>query len=1149
MSPREGANVDDPFYARYENMSSEQAAPRIIPPTPPPDSSGSPDHLKTASSSTGINTGLNSASGRPPRRVQWPAELSTHASHTMGAPTSPQTLEDSGAQDALTRALEEHRRHPDRPLPSRYVGGSAPVSESGSSDGDHEERLAEMRDNMEVFVDEGETDGLPSVGTRGVEAKAAKAAWGLVRGYTSGSRGFMRNRKNGGFKGGQGDNTIITGDEESTTGTTAPLDEDEKANRESGVGGFFKSLIHSDTTSDVPVRPQEGFSGSTNMGSGAGVLSALMALQAAQQNQDPASGGTSAATSPATSRAPSVMTTHDDGDSSDEEAERIKFTEKQRAKRAKKNALHSTSTAVADATKFVAGTATKTARGTAGAVYHLGTGTAGAVYSLGAGTAGAVLGGFGHRRALSSSALSSLGNETPKSPKIAPSPVTVDAESPVIGRHSHSASTSSSRLGKLGSSSTGHLPLDSPKEGIHSPRKKKGVFGETVQHMKRLGETLGLEYETSRTRPEAARSGAGVFGGLILGTSNIAGVASPASTTLAPSASRPGYHLSRYSAPAVPVVKSPGERKSMEFSWSRPSSRPSSRPQSLFGGSEQDHPLSPKSPNGASTATNSAPDSPLISPKAEAPSRGALKPKPAFSLNLKDLAPHTPKFGFHSGKHTPSGENSPRRESYIGEYFTGGHPKETQEEREKREWEKEKRRRKKVIEKRKQEEVFITQHVAAILSRQEFLMKMGRAFMMFGAPSHRLEAQIQATARVLEINCQAIYIPGVLMMSFGDVATHTSDIKFLKQANGLDLGKLLGAYYVYYNVVHDKISVTEASVELDDLMRAPPKYKLWQNVIIGGLASAFIQPSAFYGSFIDCLVSIPLGGLLVLVQVVVSRNDLYSSLFEIVIACVNSFLAAALASTKHFCFAAVASGSVVLILPGYIVLCGSLELANRSIVSGSVRLVYSILYSLFLGFGLAIGSEIYQRITGLDIAGATDFTCSSLRVDAPWYKAVIPQEWYIFTIPMYCLMLGLRNGQPLFRKETVVMLLIGSAGFAANFYGSKAFPDRADISSALGSFAVGFLGNLYGKFTRTSSPFVVMVVGVLIQLPSGLSNGGLLQFASDTSSSSSYSAGFNTAESLVEVAIGLTVGLFVAAAVVNLFFGGGRRRGSNLSSF
>jgi hypothetical protein len=61
----------------------------------------------------------------------------------------------------------------------------------------------------------------------------------------------------------------------------------------------------------------------------------------------------------------------------------------------------------------------------------------------------------------------------------------------------------------------------------------------------------------------------------------------------------------------------------------------------------------------------------------------------------------------------------------------------------------------------------------------------------------------------------------------------------------------------------------------------------------------------------------------------------------------------------------------ICVLLGYIVLCASLELANRSIISGSVRLVYSILYSLFLGFGLSMGAEVYSRITGLGIVGST----------------------------------------------------------------------------------------------------------------------------------------------------------------------------------
>jgi uncharacterized membrane protein YjjP (DUF1212 family) len=137
--------------------------------------------------------------------------------------------------------------------------------------------------------------------------------------------------------------------------------------------------------------------------------------------------------------------------------------------------------------------------------------------------------------------------------------------------------------------------------------------------------------------------------------------------------------------------------------------------------------------------------------------------------------------------------------------------------------------------------------VAAILNRQQFLMKLARALMMFGSPSHRLESQIQATARVLELNAQVVYMPGTMLISFGDDATHTSETKFLKQATGLDLGKLLATHNLYWKVVHDQISVDVASKDLDVLMTTPVYYNLWQSLLIGGMCSAFICVIGFYG--------------------------------------------------------------------------------------------------------------------------------------------------------------------------------------------------------------------------------------------------------------------------------------------------------------
>lgn len=195
-------------------------------------------------------------------------------------------------------------------------------------------------------------------------------------------------------------------------------------------------------------------------------------------------------------------------------------------------------------------------------------------------------------------------------------------------------------------------------------------------------------------------------------------------------------------------------------------------------------------------------------------------------------------------------------------------------------------RRKK--DKRRQEEIFITMHVAAILQRQDFILRLARALMMFGAPSHRLEYQIQQTAKVLEIDCQVIYIVNFLIVSFSDPDTHTSEIRFIKQAAGLDIGKLTDIAILHWEVVHDKIGVEEASVEISNLMRAKPFFNNWWLVAFGGWCSAMIGIASFNASFIDVMVSIPLGALLVATQCfIAARSDILSSIFEIVIAAVS----------------------------------------------------------------------------------------------------------------------------------------------------------------------------------------------------------------------------------------------------------------------
>ncbi|KAI6115724.1 DUF1212-domain-containing protein [Pisolithus croceorrhizus] len=467
------------------------------------------------------------------------------------------------------------------------------------------------------------------------------------------------------------------------------------------------------------------------------------------------------------------------------------------------------------------------------------------------------------------------------------------------------------------------------------------------------------------------------------------------------------------------------------------------------------------------------------------------------------------------------------RETRKGKEMHEEQERKRQSRREKREKEKEKRQKRKKAE--------ITRHVAAILQRQEFILKLARAMMMFGGPSHRFVAQIQSTGRVLDVDLSCMYLPDVMLISFEDRATGTSNVKFIRQESALNLEKLGEAHVLYWNVIHDNMSVSQASAALDVLMRKKPLYNFGQLVLIGGMCSASICSVSFSGSFIDCLVSAPLGGLLVAIQLLSPRNELYGNVFEITISTLMSFLSAVLASTKHFCYPAVTSSSVVLILPGFIVLCGSLEICSRSLVAGAVRLCFALMYSLFLGFGLGIGAQLYVSLVGKQIVGPEDYTClDSHDPLGPWWQQTPSLWWAFLTVPMYSLFLSMRLMAPWWKRELLFSIVVSSMGWVTNHFTSLKFPNQGDISAAVGAFVVGFVSNLYGRFFEGNA-FIVMITGILFQVPSGLGSSGLLNFVYDqaSGSSSSYESGFQTALQLISVAIGLTVGLGISLVVVH----------------
>ena len=416
-------------------------------------------------------------------------------------------------------------------------------------------------------------------------------------------------------------------------------------------------------------------------------------------------------------------------------------------------------------------------------------------------------------------------------------------------------------------------------------------------------------------------------------------------------------------------------------------------------------------------------------------------------------------------------------------------------------------------------------------------------------------------SRALAIDGQFLYIPGCVIISFDDKRTHTTEVKIVRAAHSIDLGKLKDTHEIYKEVIHDVIGVEEAIERLDEITRRSHSYPLWIRILVYGFASLCVGPFAFGARPVDLPIIFGLGCLLGLMQLYWARkSELYANVFEVAAAIITSFLARAFGSIRHgelFCFSALAQSAIAMILPGYIILCGSLELQSRNIVAGSIRIVYAVIYSLFLGYGITIGTAVYGA---MDKNATSDTTC---RTD-------VPGLWYQFMfVPPFILCLTVVNGAKW--KQTPVMMIIACIGFIVNFYSSKQFPGNAQIANTLGALSIGFLGNVYSR-TRHGLAAAAVIPAIFVQVPSGLAAGGSLvsglvsanqitrqsingtyagagnttiSKASDAMEYPLNGIAFSVAFSMMQVAIGITVGLFLSALVVYPL---GKRR-SGLFSF
>ena len=169
--------------------------------------------------------------------------------------------------------------------------------------------------------------------------------------------------------------------------------------------------------------------------------------------------------------------------------------------------------------------------------------------------------------------------------------------------------------------------------------------------------------------------------------------------------------------------------------------------------------------------------------------------------------------------------------------------------------------------------------------RRSFILVLSKALLQFQAPSHRIENQLSAAARVLDVPAEFLHLPSLVIVSFGSLdgekgapvmdkqrrfstgslksaiamavlgkgrnqsqdaaestggdcyedakeedtsmqkATFGVRVHIVKSGGKLELGKLHELHQIYRQVVHDELSAQDARIKLLSLLKQPPIYK------------------------------------------------------------------------------------------------------------------------------------------------------------------------------------------------------------------------------------------------------------------------------------------------------------------------------------
>jgi len=348
--------------------------------------------------------------------------------------------------------------------------------------------------------------------------------------------------------------------------------------------------------------------------------------------------------------------------------------------------------------------------------------------------------------------------------------------------------------------------------------------------------------------------------------------------------------------------------------------------------------------------------------------------------------------------------------------------------------------------------------------KRRFIIRLGKALHKLGSTAHRLEDNLLSIARFLDIRASFIITPTALTFILSDDEDDQQYNHLVRVTPGeIDLGSLARIDELVDELINGERTLDEAIERLKEVDRKPPPYGFILTFLAFGASSgAFAM--LMHTSWHDVFWSTLLGFVVFLFVIWAERSRRVTEMLEPMAALTTSMLASLISLfDPSINIPMVILSSIIAFIPGLSLTVGLSELAARHLMSGTARIMDSVMVLFKLYFGAVLGMAF-----GKLIWGEVNFMPPDTM--PVWTSWVAVTTLSISLVILFKVRL----------KDAPWGMIAGYISFGASIWASSYL--GVALGAFVGAFALGIYSNLFSRIMNLPSS-IVRLLGLVVLVP------------------------------------------------------------------